>query len=111
MGVGDCRVYRTYRCDHCGIEIGKSQLVKNKWLKKCPNCGKHELFMTCADMKMSILFDTLAPKTLGGLMEKNAATLQKSQDISGTMRAGQKKKRHKFDILKNPAKYIETGTI
>ena len=108
MGVGDCRVYRTYRCDNCGIELGREQLVKDKWLKKCPNCGKMELVMTCANMSMSILFDTLSPKTLGGVMEKNTLRKQKSEDTSGTM---PKKKKRRFDILKNPAKYIETGSV
>jgi putative FmdB family regulatory protein len=33
----------TYRCEHCGVQFDRQQHFDDPLLKKCPECGKHDL--------------------------------------------------------------------
>lgn len=104
-------VKRTYKCSSCGTLHYFEQKASEKFKKKCPNCGKRELYIHEAVSSVGI--DMKEVKTVGMLADINTRRMEKE----GTLPTEGKKKRpwwrksDKIDqrILKNPIKYIETG--
>ncbi len=111
-------VYRIYKCDNCEGIIGLKQKVKDKWKKKCPICSKYKLFIQSGSLKLELMIDHTIPKTLGSLAEKNRdKRLKEGKDTKGFKDTHsptplwRDNKKINYDILKNPAKYIEKGSV
>jgi predicted RNA-binding Zn-ribbon protein involved in translation (DUF1610 family) len=117
MSIGDASVTRLYGCESCECEIAYKQLVKEKWKKKCPMCGKHTLVLKSADISMNVLFDVSVPKTLGSLAEHNSKkkVSEEGKDALGKPKEvpwwRKNKKKVDFSVLKNPQKYIQEGKV
>lgn len=58
----------TYECECCGHSFETRQSIKDKALKKCPECGKMKLFRVIGT---PLAFITQDPKTVGQLMDRN----------------------------------------
>jgi DNA-directed RNA polymerase subunit RPC12/RpoP len=109
--LSDSIVKRTYRCLSCKTDHYFEQKASEKFKKKCPNCGKRELYIHEASSSVGI--DMKKVKTVGMLADINTRRMEKE----GTLPQMGKKKRpwwrksDKIDqrILKDPIKYIETG--
>lgn len=113
MSIADATTNRTYKCDQCSYEFTLRQQIKDKWKKKCPNCGKNKLYLLSADISVSASIDTKKAKTVGFQADLNTERMAKE----GTLPEGPKKpwyrkgRKPNLDVLKNPRKYVETGRI
>lgn len=115
MGLFDQEMYRQYKCDSCGIIIGRKEKVSDPWLKKCPHCEKETLFIHSGSLNLSIFIDADKPKTLGSLAEKNTKEKIKSGELEPTKKKSKpfwrKSDKINYDILKNPDRYIKEGIV
>ncbi len=110
-------IYREYRCTNpnCEAKISFTQKAKDKWKKVCPFCRKHSLLMEHANMALSGLIDTKKAKTFGAVSDENRLRKQKETGIDTMAPKAppfwRKKNKIDYSILKNPKKYIETGSL
>ncbi len=114
MALSDQIVSRVYKCDNpdCAAEIAYEQKVSDPWKKKCPFCKKMKLYIDSGSMNISLTINLNNPRTLGLVAEKNRERAEKEGKIFGRKKPfWRKKDKIDFSILKNPKKYVETGTI
>ena len=114
MSLGDQTVNRVYKCDNneCAAEIAYRQKVSDKWKKKCPFCKKMTLYIESGSLSLSVMLDVKNPNTLGLVAEKNRERAEKEGKTFGKKRPfWRKKDKIDFSILKNPKKYVQTGSI
>jgi len=105
-GIKDIEIHRNYKCDNCKYCFGIKQTASEKWKKKCPKCKKHLLFISDSWDNMSTIVDFGTPKTVGSLAEHNTKKMIKEDKLENKAKA-----KTNYNILKDPAKYIETGKI
>ena len=105
-------ISRTYKCSACGQKCYFEQKATEKFKKKCPNCGKNELYIDSATCSLSVGVNET--KTIGGLADKNTRKMEKE----GTLPPPKPKAKRPWwrktdkvdlDILKNPKRFIEEG--
>ena len=104
-------VIKTYDCPKCGaIEITQSHNIVSK---KCPKC-KSEIERT---LTAPLIAKDAAPKTVGGLLDKNNRNNKlKREKVMGDVTEQKLAKETHFRKLANasPAqkkRYIETGVL
>jgi hypothetical protein len=116
MALKDQVVYRVYSCTNndCGAKVSCQQGIFEKWRKQCPFCKKHSLLMEQATTNISTFIDLQRPKTLGGISDQNRSKKER-EGLDDPMKPKRPFWRNKdkidFNILKNPKKYIDTGTV
>ena len=116
MGIEDCTIYRTYRCDACKALVQYEQKTTDKWKKKCPICNKNKLYLDSAHTTIDTIMELNSPISLGMIGSKNFQRAERD----GTLPKGienkkrpfwRKSKRPDSRILKNPEKFIRTGEV
>ncbi len=116
MSINDAEITRIYRCsrEDCDCKISYTEKVSRPWRKICPLCHKKSLYLDSASSSLSLLFDVKNGHTLGSLSDANNRRREKEsgpKKSKGKKPFWRSKDRVDYKVLKNPAKYIQTGSI
>lgn len=114
MALSDQKIVRVYKCTNepCEAQMSYMETVSKKWRKKCPICKKRSLVLESASLNISTFIDLQNPKTFGGCSDKNMIRREKEGSQEDKKPPfWRKNKKINYNILKNPKKYVDTGTI
>ena len=114
MSLSDQKIVRIYQCTHkaCEAKMSYIEAVGKKWRKMCPICRKRSLVLDSAHLNISTFIDVNNPRTFGGCSDKNTYRREK-EGLAPKKETPfwRKNKKINYNVLKNPKKYVETGTI
>ena len=108
MSLADQEVSRVYSCTNCKGKIGVVQTVKEGFLKDCPFCFEPMLVIDSGNMRLSFNGFAETPKYVEPERIRSQSYRDKYKDVEKPW--WRKEGKRDFSILKNPTKYIETGT-
>lgn len=114
MSVGDVSIHRVYSCSNnqCGCQIAYKERVKDKWRKRCPFCKKHSLILDKATTNISFVKSYKDFSTFGMISDQNKKRLEQEEGVKENKTPfWRKSKKINFNVLRNPAKYIQTGSV
>src|SRR5688500_17814507 len=114
MSLSEVKICRIYDCTNeaCKAQVAYNETLGDKWRKVCPFCKKHSLLLDRAVSSLSVFTDSTKAKTLGMLGQVNQQRREKEEGIQKKAKPfWRQKDRVNFNVLRNPAQYITTGSV
>ena len=114
MSLEDFVIKRIYRCtnNECAAVLSFDQKYNEKWKKRCPLCKKHSLLLESGTTSITTFIDLTKPKTFGSASDENKKRREKENPIEKPKKPWwRKSNKINYNVLKNPKKYIDTGTV